>query len=86
VVNVNRAGVKMPSHFTKTDENGTQTLPFTRFHYNEITGERVPTKAEVPNDIFILTEQQANHLVNNWNEECKRNFPDTVYAVYDDVE
>lgn len=76
----------MPTHFTKTDENGTETLPFTRFHFNEVTGERVPTKDEVPNDIFNLTEQQAIHLVNSWNRMCERDGFDLTYAVYDNVE
>ena len=72
----------MPTHFTKTDENGTETLPFTRFHFNEVTGKRVPTT----NDIFNLTEQQAIHLVNSWNQMSDRFGHGLVYAVYDNVE
>lgn len=76
----------MPTHFIKTGEDGDEILPFTRFHYNEVTGERVPTKDEEPNDIFNLTEAQALHLVNGWNQRCHLYCLDFEYAVYDDVE
>lgn len=72
----------MPTHFVKIDESGREIMPFNRFHYNEATGERVPTKAEHNEDVFELTEQDAADLIAKWNQMCDLHYYDFSYEVY----
>lgn len=72
----------MPTHFVRIDEFGREIMPFNRFHYNEATGERPPTKVEHPDDVFELTEQQAADLIATWNQMCDLHYYDFWYEVY----
>lgn len=72
----------MPTHFVKIDDFGNEVMPFNRFHYNEATGERAPTKEDHPDDVFELTDEQAIALVVKRNQTCDLFGYDFWYAVY----
>lgn len=76
----------MPKYFTKTEGGEVETIPFNRFHYNEATGNPVPSKLDHPEDAFDLTNAQARYLISEWNAYCERYGHDIVYALSPDHE
>lgn len=58
----------MPSYFKKIENSEVETTPFDRFHLSEVTGERVKTKQEMPDNVVELTTEQAYELIDKWND------------------
>lgn len=59
----------MPTQFKKTVDGVVEIMQFTRFHLSEVTGKRVKTKQEMPDDTVDLTLEQAHMLIDKWNAD-----------------
>lgn len=72
----------MPTKFTVINDFDQVPHAFNRFHLSEVTGERLKSRAELPDEEVSLTNEQAHALVDKWNEFAELHGFYERYEVY----